>query len=281
MKIHKIINNSVVSVLNDHGEELILTGKGISFQKKIGEEIDEARIEKRFSMDSIETNNKLQQLLKDIPLEHLQMADSIIEYAKAALGKKLNDTLYISLSDHIYTSINRFLDGIALPNSMLWEVKRFYDAEFEIGLKALDMIEEKFNIRLPEDEAGFIAMHIVDSSMDGGSIEQVYETTRIIQGICNLVKYYFNIDFDSKSVYYYRFLTHLRFFAQRLVTEKMLEKRVDDDLYEMIKTKYNNAFNCVTKIEKFIEKNYDYILTNEEKMYLTIHIEQVIYKTSK
>ena len=31
---------------------------------------------------------------------------------------------------------------------------------YAVDLSALDLIEERFHVRLPEDEAGFIALHI-------------------------------------------------------------------------------------------------------------------------
>ena len=85
---------------------------------------------------------------------------------KLELRKKLNDTIYISLSDHIYTAIQRFLEGITITNSMLWDIKRFYELEFGLALKALNIIKERFQVELPEDEAAFIALHIVNAEMD-------------------------------------------------------------------------------------------------------------------
>ncbi|MNC17426.1 Transcription antiterminator LicT [compost metagenome] len=60
----------------------------------------------------------------------------------------------------------------------------------------------------------------------------------------------------------------------------MHENESDQDLLDVIKSKYKNAFLCVEKIEKYIEANYSYNLTNEEKLYLTVHIQRVVYKTN-
>ncbi|MGN7309332.1 PRD domain-containing protein [Bacillus subtilis] len=49
----------------------------------------------------------------------------------------------------------------------------------------------------------------------------------------------------------------------------------------MIQKKYPEAHKCSEKIRKFIENNYTYQLTNEEMMYLTIHIERVVHATSE
>lgn len=280
MIIEKILNNNVV-VIKENNVEKIVMGRGLAFQKKVGDEFDEAKVDKVFALTNKEAVNKFQELIVDIPIEHVELAEEIISYAKTKLGKKLNEMIYISLVDHVYTSIVRFLDGISVKNALLWDIRRFYPEEFCIGSKALDMIEEKFKVRLPEDEAGFIALHLVNAEMDEESMQNMYEITKVMQEISNIVKYKFNIEFDEDSVYYYRFITHLKFFAQRLVSHQTYQDENDDDLLDVIKLKYKNSYDCVSKVADFIYKKYNYILSNEEKLYLTIHIERVIYKSER
>lgn len=278
MRIEKILNNNVVVVKDEKDGEKIVMGRGIAFKRKVGEEFPDEMVDKEFVLSNKETSNKFQELIVDIPAAHVELAEEVISHAKKKLGRKLNDMIYISLVDHIYTSIVRFQDGITVKNALLWDIRRFYPDEFKIGLWALDRVEERFNVRLPEDEAGFIALHLVNAAMDEEGMQDMYQITRIMQEISNIVKYRFNIHFNEDSVYYYRFIMHLRFFAQRLVTHKMY-KDSDDELLEVIKKKYRNSYECVLQIADFISKKYHYQLSNEEKLYLTIHIERVVYKT--
>ena len=281
LKVHKVINNNVVSILDKNKNEVILMGRGIAFQKKPGDSIDESKIAKKFYLEDNSINDKFKQLLKDIPIKHIELASDIVDLAKATINKKFNDFIYVSLSDHIYTAIQRFLGGYSINNPMLWEVKRFYGSEFEIGLKALEMIEEKFKIKLPEDEAGSIAIHIVDAEMEQNNINNVYEMTKVIQDICNIVKYYFGITFDESSVYFYRFITHIRFFAQRIILKTTYDGNAEDGLFNLLKEKYKNAYYCVLKIEEYTNKNYSYQISNDEKLYLMIHIERIVNKSNK
>lgn len=278
MIIDRVLNNNVVIIKDKKGIEQVVCGKGIAFKKKVGDEIDEREINKVFILQDKTQSRRFQELVSEIPLKHLQVADEIIEMFKIELGKKINDRIYISLSDHIYTAIQRFLEGITITNSMLWDIKRFYELEFSLALKALDIIKKRFNIELPEDEAAFITLHIVNAEMDESNIKQILEVTKIMQEISNIVKYYFSVEFDTDSVYYYRFITHLKFFAQRLVANKTFKDSSDDELLEVVKVKYNTSYKCVERITEFILRKYKYELSNEEKLYLTIHIERVIYK---
>lgn len=275
VKIHKIYNNNVVQIIDADGREVIVMGRGFAYKKKVGDFIDESQIDKRFYLE----DERMKQFLNVVPIEYIELADDIIQYAKIAINKTFSDALYTSLGDHMYSSIKRYKDGIELKNPMLWEIKRFYESEYEIALKALEMIEERFEVKLPEDEAGFITMHLVDAELDNCSLDSVYEITKIIQEIHNIVRYFFRIEFDTKSIHYYRFVTHVRFFAQRLVTKATYKEDSDDSLFEMLKSKYVNSYRCVLKIDEYIKKNYDYEISNDEKLYLMIHIERTVYKT--
>lgn len=283
MHIHKILNNNVVVILNEKGREQIVMGRGIAFKKKIGDEIVKESIDKVFSLSNPDANNRFQELISDIPLEYLELVENIITYAKTHLGKKLDESIYIALVDHIYMSVSRFLQGIEVKNALLWDIKRFYKDEYCIGSKAIDMLEEELNVRLADDEAGFIALHFVNAQMeeDEQEVQRIYEITKVMQEVTNIVRYYFNITFDEESVYYYRFISHLKFFAQRLCSAKTYEDGNDDELLDIIKLKYKSAYECVGTIGTFIEKKYNYILSQEEQLYLTIHIERVVYKTDK
>ena len=281
MRIERILNNNAVFIKDEKDMEKIVMGRGLAFKKKVGDEFDQNMIEKVFILSNKEVVNKFQQLIEEISIDHIEIAEEIISYVKTKQGKKLNEIVYISLVDHIYTSIVRFLEGITVKNVLLWEIRRFYPEEFSVGLNALDMIEKRFNVRLPEDEAGFIALHLVNAEIDEENVQDMYQVTKFIQEIVNIVKYKFDIIFDEQSIYYQRFITHLKFFAQRLVSNNTYKDENDDGFIELIKNKYSNSYDCVKNISEFILKKYSYSLSNEEKLYLTIHIERVIHKSMK
>jgi beta-glucoside operon transcriptional antiterminator len=143
-----------------------------------------------------------------------------------------------------------------------------------VGIKALQRIKEKLNISLPEDEAGFIALHIVNAELND-EMTNIVNITKVMQEILNIVKYHFKIDFDEESLNYYRFITHLKFFAQRLFNKTYMDNE-DDFLYDVIKEKYREAYRCTEKIREFISKKYNYDINAEEMVYLTIHIARVV-----
>ncbi|NME84078.1 PRD domain-containing protein [Clostridium sp. SM-530-WT-3G] len=272
MKISRVINNNVICVINEANEELVLMGKGIAFQKKKGDEVDESKIEKEFSMRNKNLSPSLATILSEIPSEHINLSNAIIEKAKKTLNKELNDNIYVTLTDHISFAIKRFSEGHAFNNALLWEIKKFYPKEFNIGQDALIMIWEELGIELPEDEAGFIALHIVNAQLNS-NMNNTMEMTKLIQSVLKLIKYYYHIDLDESSVYYTRFITHLKYFAQKVLSDKVVPNK-KDDLFTIIQIKYKEAFECAKKIADFVERDYNKKLSEEELVYLTVHIRR-------
>jgi beta-glucoside operon transcriptional antiterminator len=276
MKIAKILNNNVVVTLDSRESEIVVMGRGIAFKHKVGDEIDPSQIDKVFTLSNREITDKFQQLLTIIPMEHMLIAEKTIDYAKTQYDRKLNESIYITLPDHISMAIKRYKNGLVLKNPLLEDIKRFYRDEFEIGEKAIQIVKEQTGIEFLKDEAAFIAIHFVNAELNEGNqeISRVYEIARIIQEILNIVKTYFNIEYDENSLNYYRFVTHLRFFAQRLLT-KTDYANDDPELFEMVKSRYKKAFQCTEKITRFIQYKYHYNLGSEEMLYLTVHIERI------
>ena len=93
MKIGKILNNNVVVIFEEGKTEKIVMGRGIAFGKKVGDTIEDGKIDKTFLLENSDNNSKLQQLLKDIPSEYLNTTEKIIEYAKTKAERSLNDFL--------------------------------------------------------------------------------------------------------------------------------------------------------------------------------------------
>jgi len=157
MQIQKILNNNVVITTDQKNNEIIVMGRGLAFQKKVGDEIDEVAVDKTYRLTNSDLLHKFQELLEDMPITYVEIANDIIDEAKVTLKNPLNDSLYISITDHLYAAIQRVKEGVRVRNLLLWDVKRFFPDEFSVGLDAVRRIKDKFGIDLGEDEAGNIA----------------------------------------------------------------------------------------------------------------------------
>lgn len=276
MIIDKIVNNNVVTVLDSKSKEAVVMGRGIGFKKKPGDLIDKDNIEKIFTMDNPSKNQKLIELLENTPSEYLLITEEIVKHAQDVLGKKLNSSIYALLTDHIVFAVDRFKENIVLQNPMIWEIKTLYKDEYRLGQWSINLIKDKLDIELPEDEAAFIALHIVNASLG----EEMYNTmniTILTKDILKIIKTHFNLDFNEDSLDYIRLVTHLKFFSQRVFKKEQL-KLEDDDIYNMIVSKYKEEKNCVDKISKYTERSFNYTLSKQEIIYLILHIKKVSSK---
>lgn len=218
MKIKKVLNNNF-AIIGDN-EEKIIMGLGIAFGKKSGDIIEEDKIMRTFKLSNPSLNNNLLQLIENVPLEVIEVAEKIILNIKLEMGEKINDIIYINIIDHINSSIKRYHDGIIITNNLLPEIERFYPKEYKLGKMAVETINNNFNVELRQDEIGFIALHIVNATITESTDLYSYKITQMMKDVLNIVRWYFKVGFDDKSLYYYRFITHLRFFGQRMFMDR-------------------------------------------------------------
>ncbi|MFK4304415.1 beta-glucoside operon transcriptional antiterminator [Paenibacillus sp. RC254] len=276
MIIRQIFNNNVIRAENQVGHEFVVIGNGLGFKKKNGQRVDEEKIEKTFVLKSDKIPQKLIDLIGETSVEYLKVADEIVGNAKKEMGDIFSDNIYISLIDHIQFAISRYRKSVGLKNSLLWQIKKFYKKEFMIGMNALDMIHAQFGIHMDEHEASFIAMHFVNARQDGQGMKQTVEITEVIDDIFNIVTDYYQLALDETSFNYSRFITHLQYFAQRMLSNEQEQRASGDNfLYEQVKDKYTKAFQCTHLINQYLESKHESAMSIDEKVYLTIHIQRV------
>ena len=276
MRIEKILNNNVVVTRDKLNREMIVMGKGLAFKKKIGDAILEAGVDKEFHLTDDRLSRHFQKLAEDIPMEYLELSYEIIEYTKEKLDVTLNESIYISLTDHLYNAIKRYKTGVGLPNVLLYDIKQLFPREYQIGKKTIERVHQKYGFDLSENEAGFIALHLVNAQSEQDSMNNMYQFTKTIQDILNIVRYYYQTPFDEESIYFFRFVTHLRFFLSRVMNTSLTQEgEVEEELIQMIQRKYQTASGCVDKIALFLQETFNYHMSDDEIVYLTIHLARL------
>lgn len=271
--IEKVINNNIISAYEKSGAEVIVMGRGIGFKKKQGEVVPADQISKIFRIKSRTLTEQFKELLANMPLERVRISDEIISHAKDHLKLKLNQSIYVTLTDHINFAIERVSQGIEPQNALLWEIKRFYPQEFQLGIYALELIHDRLGILLPEDEAGFIALHFVNAEY-GTDIRDAVKFPDQMQAIVDIVEHDLGILLDESSLHYERFVTHIKFLIQRIYRKELLSSE-DRELSLMMQRKYPREYECSVKVAEYIMQATGSRLSEEEIMYLSVHIRRV------
>ena len=274
--IKKVYNNNVILAFeNSSKKEVILTGCGIGFGKKPNDTVDDSKIEKKFVIQDNNFESKVNKLASEIPEEVFAVSSAIIEYAEKNLNTTLDEYIYISLTDHIYFALKRYKENLPIKNELLYELRRIHKKEYEIGKWAIEYINKTFNVNFLIDEAGFIAMHIINANYRESTNKSCL-IMNIINQILDIIKNYYSIEFIEDEINFDRLLTHLKFFAKRLIDKTESIDTNNNGLLEIVKVQYKESYDCVKQIKSFIEENYTYTVNDDEVLYLILHINRVI-----
>ena len=111
MKIYQVLNNNVVTCI-DKGKEVVYIGTGIGFHKKSMDDLEEEKIQQKYILTTNALTEQLINLMEQTPSVYLEIVSNIIERSKQVLQKELNENLFITLTDHIAFTIERYQKGI-------------------------------------------------------------------------------------------------------------------------------------------------------------------------
>ena len=273
MKIQKILNNNVVIARDENDKEVIVMSKGLGFRKKQGDIFPRYNTQKIFVL-SDEVKGQYDQLISSADPMAAELAEDIISYACKEKGLSLNDIIHLTLTDHIDGLLDRIKSNILFANQLTMEIRRAYRTEFSIGLYAIDLIEKRAGCKLPYDEAAFIALHFIDNRTDHATSSADLETVlKFITDITRTVEAHFGITLDEDSVSYYRFVTHLKYLTQRIISGNVFQD--DPTLFDSVAAAYPESAKCVDKISTIITFKYHRSISTEERAYLIIYVEKL------
>lgn len=276
MKIIKVINNNNVCVFDNNGKEQIISAKGIGFGKKYGDEIEPNGDFKIYMITDSSFRKKLIESLSEIPYEIIAVTDDLVKYISEHTDGKLNDSLLITLSDHISFAIERKKNGMEFSNPLMDSISEYFPDEFALGKYCLEKINNTLNVHLSNDEAGFIAMHIINAKL-GTKMSQVSDITKLVNDCADIADKCFSGKIDKTSVFYERFLIHLKFLAKRLFKAEELPNVLsrDDDILSLIKLKFKKHYKCAKCMQDHILKNYAKTISEDEMLTLAIHLKRI------
>ena len=274
MRIIKIFNNNIVATRSENGEEMILTGAGIGFQKKLGDLVAKDRIEKVYEVRE-DGKDRLYRPFGDTPMELIDAAQKIRDRAKDELGIQMTLQALVGMIDHITYAVERKKSGLEIPNLMLHEIKSLYPEEFQVGLLGLQFIQDATGVLLSEHEAGYVTMHMVNASL-GENKESISKIFLFTSGIVDIIEDVFDIDFDEDEISLARLNSHLKFLAKRILLKQPSTEDQVEDFYEMFMKKDKRYKAVEKKIKMFVYKNFHHEVTLQEMVYLMVHINKAI-----
>lgn len=269
MEVIKKINNNVAICKDKNGNELIAFGKGIGFPKTPYELNDLSKIARTF----YGVNRNYLDLLQEIPEDTFEMSAKIVDFAQARIFSELNPNIVFTLADHIHFAIERYKKHITVKMPFSYDIEHLYTKEMEIGKKAVVYINKVKHIHLSEDEAVGIALHFINA--ENIQVEDVFDDKKFIDQIASLIEKQMDCTINKHSFSYSRFVTHMQYLLKRKETQLKIET-ANNRMFEKMKKEYPLCYECVLKIQSYIEDKLGWTPNDEELLYLMIHVNRLM-----
>lgn len=272
--IKRVLNNNAVVATDEQNQTLVALGSGIAFHQKAGQAILENKIEKSFYPKNEDAANSISETLAQVDPKYIELSDRIISEAVISSGKKLSDDIYVSLPDHLQFAVERLKKGMLIQNKLTVETMQTYPDEFQLGKHTLSYLAQETGLTFPDDEATNIAMHLITAE-EGDILENTEETITLINQFLKVISAMLKKEFNLNSVSYYRLVTHLKFFVQRIKKRQHQEFPSDKTLYDLIIRDYHAEYLIAQRIAGIVMKKFNYGVSDDEILFLTIHIHRV------
>ena len=267
--IVKSINNNVLLV-RDNGVEKILFEKGIGFGKKFGDVIVAGtEVSKIFVISDDRNKKNFNEIVSTVDNKLIGIFEEALSEIQDELGEELNESIHIGLIEHLAFSVKRLKNDQEILNPFLNEVETLYSKEFELALKLARKIEEEIDIKIPDGEVAFIAIHI-HSARNNGKLANTIKYAYLSNTIIEYVEDQLGIEIDRQSLDYTRFLIHIRFAIERVINNN----KIQNDLKDIIKEKYSLSYKISKDIAKIISETLECEVCENEVAYITMHIER-------
>jgi beta-glucoside operon transcriptional antiterminator len=270
---HKVLNNNVVISLDEQGRERVLMGRGLGFQLKPSDTLDPAKVEKTFILDTGEDGERERRMLTDTPYAIIEAVSRAVDQAERSLGHQLGRPLTIAVIDHVQFVLERLAKGIRIPVANMPELRVLHPAEFAAAKAMAESISAALDTELPAEEAVFLTMHVLNATRDepNGTAALLF---RRVQHVVMTVENGLGVSLDVDSPDYARFVLHIQFLLQRLVSRTMLRSG-DSSFFEFAKHSYPRSFAIAQEVKAYVMAATESELTDEELLYVIVHVERL------
>lgn len=271
MRAIKKINNNVAICMDGNQQELVAFGNGIGFPSMPYEIQDLARIDRTFYC----IDSRFLALLNEIPTEVFEVAAQITDQAQQSLQCDLNPNLLVTLADHINFAIIRMKKYRQMKMQFSYDIEQLYPLETELGRYAVELIRKRLGVVLPQSEITNIAIHFINAQWEQNNIMSPNNQEDLIEQITQQIERFFSIQIDRKTFDFNRFAMHMRYFLKRIHEDRQYTDN-DQKLLDVMQQQEPEIYVCVQQISAYIDAAMHKTCTNDELLYLMIHIHRIL-----
>ena len=265
-----MLNNNVVLARDEIGREAILTGRGLGFQRKRGQDVDASLISRRYI--PADNAQSVAEVIAGIPLERLALIERVFRKAARGLNTDVPSSTLIAVVDHINQAMARVYQGLTMDYPLRAEVAHLHPEELRLAEAMVEEINAAQEVQLPRGEAVALALHLFTAAIGAPSAQAASEQSRLIGQVMGLLEKSFGEAFDADSVNAARFAVHLRYFLVRARTAVQIEDGTSSLVAEALRVSDPDAYRVARRIRDLLEIRLNTAVTDDETAYLALHV---------
>ena len=268
-----MLNNNVVLARDEIGREAILTGRGLGFQRKRGQDVDASLISRRYI--PADNAQSVAEVIAGIPLERLALIERVFRKAARGLNTDVPSSTLIAVVDHINQAMARVYQGLTMDYPLRAEVAHLHPEELRLAEAMVEEINAAQEVQLPRGEAVALALHLFTAAIGAPSAQAASEQSRLIGQVMGLLEKSFGDAFDADSVNAARFAVHLRYFLVRARTAVQIEDGTSSLVAEALRVSDPDAYRVARRIRDLLEIRLNTAVTDDETAYLALHVARL------
>ncbi len=272
--ISKIVNNNVLVVNDSKLREYVVMGKGIGFNNKVGDFINQERIEKKFRLTSGDEINDMTDFVNSLDSSLIKWTDEIIKIIKMDLAIDYEGYEYYNLVSHLSEMINRTKNNIVLNGYIDQELIDVYKIELKVANEIINYLELQTSVKFNKMEQQMLTINLINASSEISFSAIKEKNAKLIKEIIGIIRYYYQSEIAKDSFYYNRFLMHLKFLIYRHDHDQIFVDNMDA-IYEITIKEYPRAYKCYMLIGKYLSKEYGWVMSKSEALHFIIHIAKL------
>jgi mannitol operon transcriptional antiterminator len=293
-KVEKRIKGYNLTLVRKQGLGIYLEGTETAFRramisllyeyldkKQIMELVNEKiAVNKDLNKDSVNVQTR-NRLLNLIDRETIIKLEEVVAQAEKDIEYKLADSAYVGLLVHLALAIKRIKnnENISMKKELLYELK--LSEEYKVSESIILKIADEFKIDIPEDEIGYVTMHLKGSKIRNvtqrkddfsvGNFELIKMANKIIRKTEELSGYQLRND---KNL-----LVGLVSHLQPTITRLTMNMDIRNPLLDNIKEKYSEYFEISRESLLFLEKQLNKKIPESEIGFIAMHLGAAIEKS--
>lgn len=272
MRAVKRINHNAAICEDNAGRQLIALGRGIGFGD-LPREISLKDVHRTFyGIDS-----KYLSFIDEVDPDVLEFSAQLADVVSQQVSYELSPNLPITLADHIQFAIHRAREHIIVQMPLAFDVEQNHPVEYHLAEMALRGVRRTFSVRMPKSEAAGIALSIVNAavSSSAATTARTERMEHMIARAAELIEADMGVTVNRGTFAFARFATHMQYLLDRVERGEPIQTE-NSGLYEVLVEQYPEVVACASKMNEAIAEEYDTGLTQEEQVYLILHINRVV-----